>query len=203
MADMISDMEAHFRGLVPERDELLLELEAEAKAADIRIVGPLVGALLTMLCRWGGVRLAVELGTASGYSAIHLGRGLAAGGRLYSFERDPAMAARARTNLGRAGLADAVRVEQGEALTLLSEMEGPVDLIFLDIEKADYARALPDCRRLLRRGGLLVADNTAFAGAADFNRQVLEDRAFEAVNLLGFLPGHSPERDGLLLALRT
>jgi predicted O-methyltransferase YrrM len=81
-------------------------------------------------------------------------------------------------------------------------MKGPFDLIFMDIEKADYARALPECHRLLRRGGLLVADNVAFPDADAFNRAIFKDPGWQPVALFAFLPGHSPERDGLCLALR-
>jgi predicted O-methyltransferase YrrM len=84
----------------------------------------------------------------------------------------------------------------------MSTLKGSFDVIFMDIEKADYARALKDCHRLLRPGGLLVADNVAFPDADEFNRAVFKDPGWRPVSLFAFLPGHSPERDGLCLALR-
>jgi len=77
------------------------------------------------------------------------------------------------------------------------------DLIFLDIDKESYLPALSLGRRLLRSGGLLVADNTGFTGAADFNREILSHPAWRAVHLLSFLPRHSPEHDGLTLAVKV
>lgn len=202
MDRMVADLEGYFRGLTPERDDLLLELEAEAAAEGIPIVGPVVGRLLTILAGLTGGGAVLELGATSGYSAIHLARGMRAGGRLVSLEHDPAMARRARANLERAGLAISWSVLEGEAQELLPSLDGPFDLAFLDIDKAGYAPALVHCRRLLRPGGLLAADNTGFRAARDFIAAVEADPAWRVAHLLCFLPGHSPEHDGLSLALR-
>ena len=75
MSQMMPHLESYFRGFVPRRDELLLEMEIEAKAEDIPIVGPVVGELLFILTRATGAVNVLELGTATGYSAIHLARG--------------------------------------------------------------------------------------------------------------------------------
>jgi len=48
-----------------------------------------------------------------------------------------------------------------------------------------------------------VADNTGFQDADDFNQAIMNDPRWRAVNLLAMLPLHSPEQDGLCLAMRT
>jgi caffeoyl-CoA O-methyltransferase len=204
MSAMIPDLEGYFRGLVPPGDALLLELEQEAERESIPIVGPVVGELLFVLARATGAVRILELGTATGYSGIFLGRACGEiNGRVVSLEYDEAMAARARANLSRAGLADVVEIRVGEALHLMAAMGETFDLIFLDIDKESYLPALSHCRRLLRAGGLLVADNVGFTGAADFNREILNHPAWRAVHLLSFLPRHSPEHDGLALAVKV
>jgi predicted O-methyltransferase YrrM len=60
---------------------------------------------------------------------------------------------------------------------------------------------LPDCRRLLIKGGLLVADNVGFQDADAFNRTISNDPAWRSNALFSFLPCHSPEHDGVCLAL--
>jgi predicted O-methyltransferase YrrM len=203
MTKMMPDLEGYFRGLAPDSDALLLELEAEATRESIPIVGPVVGELLFILARATGAARILELGTATGYSGIFLGRACAGiPGRVISLELDESMANRARGNLARAGLSEVVEVRVGEALKLMAEMSETFDLIFLDIDKESYLPALSHCRRLLRSGGLLVADNVGFSGAADFNREILGNPAWRAVHLLGFLPRHSPEHDGLALAVK-
>jgi caffeoyl-CoA O-methyltransferase len=204
MAAMLADLEGYFRGFVPPRDELLEELEGEAQREAIPIVGPVVGELLFILARATGAALILELGTATGYSGIYLARGCEpVQGRLLSLEMNETMAARARANFARAGLTGRVEVRVGEALSSLAALSGPFDLIFLDIDKESYLPALDHCQRLLRPGGLLVADNVGFAGAADFNREIFQRREFRTVHLLGLLPRHSPEHDGLSLAVRV
>jgi len=204
MSQMMPHLESYFRGFVPRRDEMLLEMEIEAKAAAIPIVGPVVGELLFLLTRATGAVNVLELGTATGYSAIHLARGcLPALGRVTTLELDEAMAARARTNFVRAGLARHIEVRVGEALKLMGELSGPFDFIFMDIDKESYLPALPHCRRLLKLGGLLFTDNVGFAGADSFNQEIFASPDWRTVKLLGFLPFHSPEHDGLSLALRV
>ena len=204
MSKMMPDLEGYFRGLVPESDALLLELEQEAGREAIPIVGPVVGQLLFILARATGAARILELGTASGYSGIFLGRALSGtAGRVITLELNEPMAARARANFARAGLSEVVEVRVGEALNLMAAMSETFDLIFLDIDKESYLPALSYCRRLLRAGGLLVADNVGFSGAADFNRELLTHPAWRAVHLLSLLPRHSPEQDGLALAVRV
>ena len=203
MSRIVDQPESYFSRLVRRDDPLLRELEHEAQIEKIPIVGPVVGELLFILSVTMRAQAILELGTATGYSAICLARACAVNaGRLTTLEIDPGFAARARKNLERAGLAPHATVIGGEALPRMSEMKGPFDLIFMDIDKIDYARALGDCHRLLRPGGLLVADNVAFPDADEFNRAVFSDTGWQPVSLFAFLPGHSPERDGLCLALR-
>jgi len=85
---------------------------------------------------------------------------------------------------------------------MLPQLQGDFDFIFLDIEKQDYIRVLPDCQRLLIKGGLLVADNVGFKDADAFNRTISGHSAWRSVPLFSFLPFHSPEKDALCLALR-
>jgi predicted O-methyltransferase YrrM len=203
MGKMIEDPEGYFGDLVPGRDDLLLGLEQEAGEEGIPIVGPVVGHLLYLLVRAIQGRKVLELGTASGYSAVFLGRACREnGGRLVTLEWDPGMAERAKANLQRAELLSVAEVRVGSALELMESMEGSYDLIFMDLDKEYYLPALASCRRLLRPGGLLLVDNVGFRGAEPFDRKIFSDPGWLAIPLLAFLPGHSPERDGLMIALR-
>jgi predicted O-methyltransferase YrrM len=203
MSRIIDRPEDYFGQFIRRDDPLLQELESEAQGEKIPIVGPVVGELLFLLATAMGARSVLELGTATGYSAIYLARACALNaGRLTTIEIDATIAARARQNLERAGLTPHATVICGEALPMMSALKGAFDLIFMDIDKADYARAIKDCHRLLRTGGLLVADNVAFPDADEFNRVIFRDPGWRSVSLFAFLPGHSPEKDGLCLALR-
>lgn len=202
MSNLIEDPEAYFRQFVPKRSALLKELEKEAFDENIPIVGPVVGELLLILTRISGARRILELGTATGYSAIYLAGGLEhPQGRLVTIENNPEMAARARKNFQRAKLDSQIEIRVGSALEELEKMKTIYDLIFMDIDKVDYDRAVPHCRRLLKKNGLLLADNVAFKDADSFNRLIFEAPEWKSVSLLSFLPFHSPEKDGLCLAM--
>lgn len=194
--------EEYFARFIPPRSDLLQALEAEARREGIPIVGPVVGELLFILARAMGAQRILELGTASGYSAIYLAQAVAPHGRVITVEMDPTMAARAARHLEQAGLAEVVEIKVGLAQEVVKTLAGSFDLIFLDIDKEGYAPLLTPCWQLLRPGGLLVADNTSFPGAAAFNQALAADRRWRVVNLLAYLPHHSPEHDGLALAVK-
>jgi len=203
MSTLINQPEEYFTDLIPSRDELLLELEAEAKRENIPIVGPVVGELLYILAVAARAASILEIGTATGYSAIYLARACApVNGRVVTLENNDALADRARQNFQKAGLGGRVEIRVADALETLKRLDDEFDLIFIDIEKKDYIKALPDCRRLLGKGGLLVADNVAFKDADAFNRAIADHPDWRSVSLLSYLPLHSPEHDALCLALR-
>lgn len=204
MAAMIDAPREYFRQLVPPRDALLLELEAEAEREDIPVVGPVVGRLLATLVRISAAANVLELGTATGYSAIWMARAFQRpDARLLTVEHAPEMAQRAGRNVRRAGLDSCIEIRVGSAETVLENLAPPFDIAFLDIEKSAYGSAMIHCERLLQPGGLLVADNVGFKDADDFNRSIFASPHWEPVSLYGYLPFHSPEDDGLCLALRT
>ncbi|UCF91146.1 MAG: O-methyltransferase [Desulfobacterales bacterium] len=203
MSDIVAHPEDYFRLLVRQQDSLLNDLEAEALGEGIPIVGPLVGELLFILARAIQARQILELGTATGYSAIFLARACAPwDGRVITLENDRAMAARAQANFQKAGLTEHIELRLGDALQELAQMEEFFDMVFMDIDKQDYHRVLPHCQCRLKSGGLLVADNVAFQDADAFNRAIAGHPGWRSVALFSFLPYHSPEKDGLCLALR-
>jgi len=204
MSEMIANPEAYFRQMLPARSALLHALEEEARREEIPIVGPVVGELLYVLARATGAARILELGTATGYSAIFLAEACAAtGGHLTAMEVDETMSRRAAANLASAGLSQWVEVKCVNAKEEMARTTQPFDFIFMDIEKEDYLTMLPHCTRLLRTGGFLLADNVGFADADSFNRAIIKDPSWRSVSLYAFLPEHSPERDGLCLAVRV
>jgi predicted O-methyltransferase YrrM len=203
MSGIVENPEEYFEQFIPGRDSLLTELETEALSKEIPIIGPVVGALLYVLVRATRAKRILELGTATGYSAIFLARACkVVDGTVVTLEKDRAMALRAGENFKRAGLESNIEVRLGDALTEISAIDENFDFIFIDIEKQDYIRALPHIERLLKKDGLLVADNVGFKDADAFNRAIIENPAWRPVSLFAFLPLHSPAHDGLCIALK-
>ena len=203
MSEIVNKPEDYFRKLVPERDKLMIELEAQAENEDIPIVGPVLGELLFILAAATKAKRILELGTATGYSTIYLARGCEpVDGIVVTLESDSDMAARARENFRQAGVSDRIEIHVANALEVLPQLQERYDLIFLDIEKQDYVSVLPDCQRLIKNGGLLIADNVAFKDADEFNQTIAGHSAWRSIPLFSFLPLHSPEHDAICLAVR-
>lgn len=197
---MIPDLEGYFRRQTrPQRAELT-QVAITAASDAIPTIGPVLGSLLALLARFGGVRRVLDLGAGNGYSTLYLADGMAGEGEIVALESDPRRAVAARQNLAGCGVEANVLI--GAAQEVLPGLVAPFDLILLDIDKTEYLYALDHCARLLRPGGLLVADNTGFADAEPFNAALAADVRFRSVNLLCLLPGHSPEQDGVALAVR-
>jgi predicted O-methyltransferase YrrM len=204
MSVMVDDPTTYFSQWIARRSSLLQKLETEAAAKDIPIVGPVVGRLLYLLARLCSARQILELGTATGYSALFLAQACRRiQGRVISYEIDPLMAERARANIAQAGMNDVIEVRCQDARQATAAIEGPVDMVFMDVEKQDYVTLLPACAGILRSNGLLVADNTGFMDAHEFNRAIHDDPGWISVNLWALLPGHSPEQDGICLAVKA
>jgi predicted O-methyltransferase YrrM len=203
MSNIVANPKKYFRQFIPDRDSLWIELEAEAQHEKIPIVGPVVGELLFILARTSQSKKILELGTATGYSAIYLAKACEMfKGKVVTLENDRDMAARARQNIQKAGLEDSVEIRVGDALAEIAKSDEIFDFIFMDIEKEDYIRALSDCQRLLKRGGLLVADNVGFKDADEFSQSISTNPEWRPVSFFAYLPLHSPENDGLCIALR-
>jgi caffeoyl-CoA O-methyltransferase len=103
---------------------------------------------------------ALEIGGASGYSAIWIGLGLReTGGKLTTIEYDPARAKTAAENIRRARLSDIVTVVPGDAFKEIPKLTGSFDFVFLDAWKRDYKRFFDLVFPRLTPRGLFLAHN--------------------------------------------
>src|SRR5580698_10371718 len=128
-------VEEYLYSVIPPRDQVLSEIEAEAAKRDIPIVGPVVGRILHQLAIIIGARTVFELGSAVGYSTIWWARAVGKGGRVFYTDGDRNKAAEARAYFERAGVTDRITVGVGDALELLSEQKQEFDIIFNDVDK--------------------------------------------------------------------
>jgi predicted O-methyltransferase YrrM len=147
----------------PDLEALYREMEGDEWAQ--MMTHPELGALLEALVRATGGRAVLEIGTFVGTSAAWMARALAPGGRIDTLEADDARADRAEAFLAGAGLADRVRVHRGPAIATLPGLRaGAYDLCYIDADKAGYPAYLEQSVRLVRPGGLILADNVLSGG---------------------------------------
>lgn len=172
-------------------------------------ITPEQGRLLNLLARLLKARRIVEIGTLTGYSGIWLARALPADGRLITLEQNPNHAALAREAFARAGVADRVQVLEGVALDTLANLrlDAPLDMVFIDADKASNRAYFDWAWPRVRPGGLIVVDNVLANGRvalgnngdryaqaiAAFNLYVAE----KCGDLVTILPGYKRDEDNL------
>lgn len=118
------------------------------------------GRFLRLMIATSGAKRALEIGGASGYSAIWIGMGLReTGGKLTTIEYDPVRAKELAENIRRAGLSDVVDVRSGDAFEQIPKIDGTFDFVFLDAWKRDYKKFFELVYPRLDRGGLFIAHN--------------------------------------------
>ncbi len=151
------------------RDDALLAVERETEElGDVAVMqmSPEQGALFTVLVGAMNAKLAVEVGTFTGYGAICIARGLAPGGRLICCELDPERAAVASRALDRAGVGSVADVRVGPALETLRALPGDagIDFAFVDADKTGYPDYFEELLPRMRVGGIIALDNVLRGG---------------------------------------
>lgn len=160
-------LEEYLSRLFGAEDSLLAALREEADRTGLPpiCIPPSTGRLLQFLARSINATRILEVGTLGGYSAICLARALPDDGTVLTLELDPGHAAFARRWIERAGQEGRVEVREGSALDILPSLDGELfDMVFLDADKEPLPRYLDWAVRLLRPGGMVVADNALWGG---------------------------------------
>ncbi len=160
----VPEVEDYLYAMLPPRDEVLSEMEADAAKNDVPIVGPAVARVLYQLAVISGAKKIFEMGSAIGYSTIWWARGVGDGGRVIYTDGDPKHAEKARRYFERAGVSKRITIRVGDALEFLSEEKEQYDIIFNDIDKTDYPRAFRLALPRLKSGGLFITDNVLWSG---------------------------------------
>jgi predicted O-methyltransferase YrrM len=144
--------------LTPSVDQVLRSIRAADKGQ--LAVSEEDGRFLRVLIASTGARRVLEIGAASGYSAIWMGLGLKeTGGRLVTIEYDARRAREAAENVHRADLHDVVQVISGDAFKEIPKLQGNFDLVFLDAWKPDYKKFFDLTFPRVSPGGLFLAHN--------------------------------------------
>jgi predicted O-methyltransferase YrrM len=209
--DNLTALEKYIRNLYAPEDELLVHIKEQARrqAKPIQI-GPEEGKLLQILIQLTRPQKIVEIGTLLGYSTIWMGRAASPDCKIYTIEKNADYAASAEENFRQAGIQEQVELKTGKAKEVLSEIEtaGPVDMVFIDADKANYPYYLDWAYNNLKAGGLIVADNTLLFGSVykpeqdqgvreelvsamqQFNNKLADSEKFESL-LLPYKEGFS------------
>ena len=114
----------------------------------------------------------LEIGTAVGYSAICFSNFLGDNGKIDTIERDIDRANEAIKNIKQMELEDKINIIIGDAVEILPTLNDKYDMIFIDAAKGKYPFFLKEALRLLKKDGIILADNILYKGyvMSDYNK---------------------------------
>ena len=114
----------------------------------------------------------LEIGTAVGYSAICFSEYLQENGKIDTIERDTERVKEARENIKRAGVEDKINIYEGDAVEILPALNDEYEVVFIDAAKGKYPFFLNQALRMIKQGGVIIADNVLYKGyvMSDYNK---------------------------------
>lgn len=148
---------------LPESTGLLKEMENFAKAHYVPIIQKETMHFLKFLMSVIKPEKILEIGTAIGYSSLVFSQFLKEGGKIITVELDEDMAKIALENFKKAQN-KSIKLIIGDGGDVLLNTNEKFDVVFLDANKSLYLHSLPDIKRILKKGGVLIADNVLYKG---------------------------------------
>ena len=204
------ELTEYLENVVPPRSRELQKMEAYAAKHSFPIIGPICGHLLYQITRSLKARRVFEMGSGFGYSTAWFAQAVKenGGGEVHHVVWEEQLSKLAREHLKALGYDGLIKYTMGEAIQTLHAAKGPFDIIFMDINKEDYVKALPTIYEKLRVDGLLIVDNILWSGRI-FDKKD-QSPATEAIReLTGMVMNNDrwvasiiPLRDGLLVATK-
>ena len=166
----------YINSLETENSSVLEAIEKEALENKVPIIRKEMQSFLKVLLSIQRPLKILEVGTAVGFSAILMSEYIADEAQITTIENYEKRIPIARENFKRAGKEEQITLIEGDAMEVLTEMEGSFDFIFMDAAKGQYIHYLPEVLRLLKSGGTLVSDNIMQDGNIIESRFAVERR---------------------------
>ena len=200
---------SYIRSLFGDEDATLAAIAASDDPIHLRAED---ARILEFLIKSSAIKTIVEVGTLAGYSAIRMARALPDDGHVYTLEQDKDRTERAKAHISQAGYDSKITIIQGTARDSLKTLSGPFDMIFIDADKVSYALYLDWAEKNIRKGGLIVGDNTFLFGAVyqetlpegisktardvmlDFNRRLSDPNRYVSMMI--------PSPEGMTVAIK-
>jgi len=163
-------------------DDVLKNIQEEAKYTFLPIIGPQKGQILVDVVRKHKPKNILEVGTLVGYSAILMSQYLPKSSRITTIEINPEIAQIAQKNFRRVGVERLVNLKVGNAIDVIPTLKKTFNLLFLDAAKEEYFDYLKLAEPKLTKKAVVIADNVGmFAEAmADYLDYVRNSPKFKS-----------------------
>lgn len=160
----------------PENPAWLEDLEKEAHKTNVPVIRTQMQTLIRFLMIERAPVSILEVGCAIGFSALLMSEYMPEGSHITTIENYDIRIKAAKENFTRFGREDSISLLEGDAAQILPTLEGPYDFIFMDAAKGQYINFLPDIKRLMPEGGMLLTDNVLQDGDVIESRYIVERR---------------------------
>jgi predicted O-methyltransferase YrrM len=189
-----------------ERDSVLVEMENYARERDFPIIGPLVGQVLSHYTALIGAKRILELGSGFGYSAIYFAKA-APEAEIICTDVSEENKNLSISYFKRLAISN-IKFIVGDSLDVINKLQGEFDIIFNDVDKEQYPETFKLSVPRLRKGGVLITDNTLWYGRIlESNPQRESTKGVKEYNQLAFsdprvLSTMIPIRDGICVSIK-
>ena len=197
------DLLDYIRATFAAEDEILRDAKARLSAHDDHLVGIQVGAeegkLLQLLIKLAGVKSIVEVGSLAGYSAVWMARAVGDDGVVHAINKDKQHYELLQETVQQSGLNIVPHLGDAKDVLQTLEAQAPFDMIFIDADKGGYADYLTWAETHVRKGGLIIGDNTllfghviatqkpegtsqkAWSGMREFNKRLADESRYDSI----------------------
>jgi predicted O-methyltransferase YrrM len=130
-----------------------------------------IGMFYNILLKSMNAKKILEIGMSVGYSGLWFADAVMSNAQydsqIITIDREKFKIDSARQNFQEAGVDSLIKIRDGEAVKILHEIkeefsENYFDFIFIDADKESYIRYFDLCLPLVRKGGIIGADNILF-----------------------------------------
>ena len=201
---MISDerISTFINSLDQGNEPFLDELERKSLADDVPIIRKDTQSLIRFLLSMNHPKNIIEVGCAVGFSALLMATYSDPDTKITTIEKFEKRIPVAHDNFNKYDVNKKITLLEGDAADILAKLSGQYDFIFMDAAKGQYINFLPDCKRLLTKGGLLLSDNVLQDGDVMESRFAVTRRnrtIHERMREYLFAIKHDPELQSVIL----
>ncbi len=205
------DIVMYINNIQPMCSGKLGELQKESWDNKIPIIDKETARFLSTLLSIYKPKKILEIGCAVGFSSSLMSQYIEDGGHITTIDRFDIMINKAKNNFKKLDVEEKITLLEGDARVILKELSCEYDMVFLDAAKGQYINIINDCLRLLKKGGILIADDIFQNGLITKNiedipkrqrtiHRRLNDFLYKMSNNNGLESSLIPIGDGLLLS---
>ncbi len=134
----------------------------------IMLSGAYQGRVLSMISHLKSPMRVLEIGTFTGYSALCIAEGMPAGSELVTIDINEELEGLVGRYFSRfrESVTHNITLTQkiGDAVTIIPELQGTFDLVFIDADKPNYVNYFHLIMEKVSSGSLIISDNVLWHG---------------------------------------